>query len=152
MLEKAKAAHQNRVEERTRKKAEREEQRRLKEEAERQRLEEERLQRVEEARLKKEAEEQRIQKRREELSTMDIKDLLVENTLMLEELTRKLSEVHGVSEYLKLGPQPVYDDEGYEIQEESPLYLFDALDHLYDGLMSDIDEVRSTVWEASSDN
>lgn len=151
MLEKAKAAHQNRVDERARKRAEREEQRRLKEEAERQRLEEERLQRVEEARLKKESEEQRIQARREELSAMDIKDLLIENTLMLEELTRKLSEVHGVSEYLKLGPQPAYDDEGHEIERE-PLYLFDELDHLYDGLMSDIDEVRSAVWEASSDN
>ena len=147
MLEKAKAAHQNRVEERARKKAEREEQRRLKEEAERQRLEEERLQRVEEARLKKEAEEQRIQARREELSAMDIKDLLVENTLMLEELTKKISVVYEVAEHLKNGPQTSYDEEG-ELIEEEDIYLTSLIDSLYDN----ISDVRDTVWEAARDD
>ena len=147
MLEKAKAARQERIEERARKKAEKEEQRRLKEEAERQRLEEERLQRVEEARLKKEAEEQRIQKRREELSAMDMKDLLIENTIMLEELTKKISVVYEVAEHLKNGPQTSYDEEG-ELIEEEDIYLTSLIDSLY----GNISDVRDAVWEAARDD
>ena len=143
MLEKAKAAHQNRVEERARKKAEREEQLRLEEEAERQRLEEERLQLEEEERLRQEEEARLKAEHLAELNAMDLKDLLVKNTLLVEELLSKMEKMEEEHELVYKMAKVLHS--GPEITEEGGLFTPDEYEYHY--ISSELESIYSTLIE-----
>lgn len=150
MLEKPKQMHEKHLEEKARKKAEKAERLRLQAEEER-RLKEEELRRQEEERLRLE-EEERLRQEEEarlkaehlaELNAMDLKDLLVKNTLLVEELLSKMEKmeeehelVYKMAEVLHSGP---------EITEVGGLFTPDEYEYHY--ISSELESIYSTLIE-----